>query len=226
MPRVVAVCVAALVCAAAGFYLGSFFYRLLTQTPCWVATVGAITLYVFGLDDPVVMAPSWLLERIRTNEIGMLGTGAIVAVAALALVWWLTARATSAGTRHGALAARAAAVVMTTSRAECRLTARDATHLPDRSSDCLAEVDGILVFSAETGRVALRPLDDEGPSITVFFFRGRRTHFAETPSNGRPRYCDQVAAFLGRRVRIIGTAVNGQVDADGGHVVGAGADDA
>lgn len=93
------------------------------------------------------------------------------------------------------------------------------TRLPDPLSGCLAEVEGILIYSAPMDRFALRAPDGTGSTITVFFFRGRRTHFSETPSNGHPRFYDQVAALVGERVLVVGTAVSGQVDVDVGHVV-------
>jgi hypothetical protein len=71
----------------------------------------------------------------------------------------------------------------------CRLTVMEITQLPDKLSQCIVEVEG------------------------------SRTLFSAASRAVPPRFYEQVSGFLGKRVRIVGTAVNGQVSADVGHVV-------
>lgn len=101
----------------------------------------------------------------------------------------------------------------------CRLTPQEVAWLPDAQSGCIAEVRGVLEYSSRMRRFTLRSLDGGDPAATAFFFRGRRTHFSEMTDGERPRFSGQVAAFIGRPVRVIGTAVRGQVTVDVGHIV-------
>jgi len=100
----------------------------------------------------------------------------------------------------------------------CRLTVVEIAQLPDKLSRCVAEVEGILVYPEGSTRFELQQEGVRHPTIQVSFFRGRRTLFTDASRTVPPRFYDQVSRFVGKRVRIVGTAVNGQVSADVGHV--------
>jgi len=101
----------------------------------------------------------------------------------------------------------------------CRLSVAEIAQLRDNLSGCVAEVEGILVYSSGADHFDLCPEGARYPSIKVYFYRGRRTLFSAMSTTAQPRYFNQVSPFVGKRVRIIGQAVNGQVSADVGHIV-------
>jgi hypothetical protein len=101
----------------------------------------------------------------------------------------------------------------------CRLTVTQVAQLQDKLSGCIAEVEGVLVYEERMRRFSLYPLEDRHPTISVYFFRGRRSIFGDDDRTGPPRFYDQVSNFVGKRVRIVGTALNGQLSADVGHIV-------
>ena len=51
------------------------------------------------------------------------------------------------------------------------------------------------------------------------FIRPRQSIFTDDSRTAAPRYYDQVGNFVGRRVRVVGKALNGAVYVDVGHIV-------
>lgn len=229
---------------ASAFYVAAFIYRLTSQLLFYVATVGMLVLHALGVSAPIIQAPSAILEPIRRSGGALTVAGAVGALIGLVLLARAAGRHGRAWRQSLILVATALMLAVTAAavdayygvtpfadrlsphesfasiepRIACRLTPADLTTLPDRQSGCIAEVNGILEYSTRMHRFALRSLDIGGPAVNVFFFRGRRSQFSETPEGNRPRYYDQVAEFIGQPVRVVGVATNGQIDVDVGHI--------
>mgnify|MGYP007072871340 CR=1 FL=1 len=60
----------------------------------------------------------------------------------------------------------------------------------------------------------LRSAIEEGISINLFFFKGQRTIFSGMLKDDNPRCYEKLKPFIGRRVRVLVTCVNGQIDVD------------
>jgi hypothetical protein len=246
MQRILLTLLIGLPSAAAGFYGASFAYRLLVGILSYLVTMTFIILYLLGIvssnTPSAPFAPLLLLQWAGASEIafqaaGFTGTVGTLVLMARASSWRRAALAGAAILGFAAVAGAAdlwygvtpyvdrvmphsdlAAVQRTVT---CRLTVVEIARLEDKLSGCIAEVEGVLRYQNNMKRFALFPLEDRQPTIYVYFFRGRRPLFTEESQTGRPRYYDQVSNFDGRRVRIIGTAVNGALTADVGHVVAA-----
>ena len=76
----------------------------------------------------------------------------------------------------------------------------------------------MLVYSRQTHRFELLLDGGEFPTVSVSFFRGRRTFFSDIRAAGKRRYYDQVSAFEGKRVRVIGTEYHGYPSVNVGHI--------
>jgi hypothetical protein len=252
MRRLFALLVIAPPASAAGFYLASFGYRLVTHLSFFVASVGLIVLTLLGIisrnTPEEAYAPLLLVERARASEGAMYAAGWLGALLVLVLVVIVVVVAKGAEEASWRRARWAGAVVAvlavfaggadlyygvtpyverimphsSMAAAErsvtCRLTVVEIAQLPDKLSRCVAEVEGILVYPEGSTRFELQQEGVRHPTIQVSFFRGRRTLFTEASRTVPPRFYDQVSGFVGKRVRIVGTAVNGQVSADVGHV--------
>ena len=244
MQRVLSTILIGLPSSAAGFYAASFAYRLLVGIFSYLVTMTFIILYLLGIvssNTPTApFAPMLLIQWAGKSEAAFLIAGFAGAVGTLVLVARATTwrRAALAGAALFGFAAVAGAadlwygvtpyvdrvtphsdLASAQQTVTCRLTVLEIAHLEDKLSGCIAEVEGVLRYQENMKRFALFPAEDRQPTIYVYFFRGRRTIFSEENEAGRPRYYDQVSNFVGRRVRIIGKALNGAVYADVGHVV-------
>ena len=91
------------VAMAAGFYLASFGYRLVTQGLYWMATLGLIVLYLLGVTAPIVQAPSYVLGQVRANETAMVVTGVFGALLVLRIVLGAASREARGASRRAVL---------------------------------------------------------------------------------------------------------------------------
>ena len=244
MQRILSILLIGLPAAVAGFYGASFAFRLVVGILSYLATMTLIILYLLGIvssNTPTApFAPVLVLQWAGASDVvfqaaGIAGAVGTLILIALASSWRRAALGGAAILGFAAVAGAAdlwygvtpyvdhvmphsdlAAVERTVT---CRLTVIEIAHLEDKLSGCIAEVEGVLRYQNNMKRFALFPLEDPQPTIYVYFFRGRRTLFTEDNQTGRPRYYDQVSDLVGKRVRIVGKALNGALYADVGHVV-------
>ena len=248
MRRLLSVLVVGPLSMAAGFYVASFAYQLITQLLFYVASLGLVALYVLGLvsgSSDAGTAPLILLDLARSNDTATYAAGSIGALATLVLVTRTIVVGPRAPSWRGAVrfGAVAAGVASLTAGADLwygvtpyvgRLIPHTDFATAERDVTCPMSVLEIAttdikgngcvtdvegVLVYSNGRFELHREDGQLPSIQVHFFRGRRSLFSETNPRLPPRYYDQVGEFVGKRVHIIGTAVLGAVSADVGHVV-------
>jgi hypothetical protein len=228
-----------LLVALMGLYLGCFVYRLATHGAFYAAFIAMITLHLFGIESSIFQALVAGMDVARSSDVAMYATGAAAfgaamlltprqldlmlaqkpgghLVAAVALVF---AAAISADLYYGItplseINLREPRYNAQNARIEHRLSVENIMHLPDRLSGVRAEVEGTLTYEPRMKRFELASAANNGFSVQVFFFKGRRTAFSEIRTDGKPRYYEMVAGLIGRKVKIIGTCVNGQIDAD------------
>src|SRR3984893_17484316 len=89
MRRLLSVLVVGPLSMAAGFYVASFAYQLITQLLFYVVSLGLLALYVLGLasgSSDVGTAPLILLDLARSNDTATYTAGSIGALATLVLL--------------------------------------------------------------------------------------------------------------------------------------------
>jgi hypothetical protein len=101
----------------------------------------------------------------------------------------------------------------------CPMSVTEIAQSNISGNGCVTEVEGVLVYLEHPRRFELVPAGAGYPSIRVYFTRGGRTLFGGKSPRLPPRYYDRVSRFVGKRVRIVGTAVPGVVTADFAHIV-------
>ncbi len=222
-----------------GFYLACFLYRLITHAAMYLFFfVGAILAY-FKVTTPGValVAIASAVSNLRDNSVAM-----IVVAAAIVLLVAVIARKRLRKTYRGSLVTSSilAVVVVTTLVADwtygvtplddllpisevhppstkpaVKLTVTDIMALDHKLSGAFAEVEGILEYSPTMRRFMLRDPGVKSRYITVYFQRGARTSFAQSPDSDRPPpYFDRVQTFVGKYVRVSGKCLNGAVYVD------------
>jgi hypothetical protein len=230
----------ALALAAGGtaFHAACVAYRAATFALSSELTQGGIVLHVVGGDGRALVGLGRVAERAFASEAGMLATGAAAGLVALACVLWRAGSLTAP--RAAAVASVLLAVGATAfgvdlhlgltpwsesgwrSRGlverglapERKLTVDEIRCLPDALSGSLAETEGVLAYHDGLRRFHLASPDGDGAYVKVFFFQRRRGGPSEMRGDGPPRHADQVAPLVGRRVRLVGRVVNGQIDVE------------
>ena len=228
-----------LVAALMSLYLGCLLYRLVTHGIFYVALIAMISLHVFGIDSPLLQVLIAGTAVARSSDVTMYAAGAAAFGGAMLLmprqldlalaqkpggslavaVPLLFAAALGADLYYGItplseIDLREPRYNAQNVRIDHRFSVENIMHLPDRLSGVRAEVEGTLTYEPRMKRFQLASTADNGFSVHVFFFKGRRTAFSEIRTDDKPRYYELVAALIGRKVKIIGTCVNGQIDAD------------
>ena len=244
MQRVLSTILIGLPSAVVGFYVASFAFRLVIGILSYLVTMTLIILYVLGIisnnTPSTPFAPILLLQWVARSEAAFLTAGFAGAVGTLILVarasTWRRAALAGAALVGVAVVAGAADLwygvtpyvdrltphsdlASAQQTVTCRLTVLEIAQLPDKLSGCVAEVEGVLRYQERMKRFSLFPLEDQQPTISVYFFRGRQSIFTDDSRTAAPRYYDQVGNFVGRRVRVVGKALNGAVYVDVGHIV-------
>ena len=208
--------------------------------------IGLYFLGFISSNNDIGAAPALLLEWVRSNNTALYAVGSIGALATLTVVARAVVVAPGAPSWRRAVLIAAGAVGVTGlaagidwvygvtplverlrprpdfSAAErdvtCALSIAEIAEGDRRANGCVTEVEGLLVYAERPRRLELYPEGARTPSIRVYFFRGDRTLFGATSPRLPPRYYDQVSEFVGKRVRIVGSARPGQVRADIGHI--------
>lgn len=224
--------------AVVSFYVGCFTYRLAAQLFYTAAVAGMMVLHVFNGHPALLQWLVVLLDFVRNANVGMYAAGVLAAAAALILVpqrlGSTTARSRAAMFAVipllAVIALCADLILGITPLSEWsvaqrpynadgrhidhRFSVEQIMHMEDRLSGAHAEVEGTLEFDPRMQRFKLLSPAGAHHSVYVFFFKGRRSMFSELKPDDKPRYYDQVAPLIGKPVRIFGTCVNGQIDAD------------
>jgi hypothetical protein len=227
------------VTALMGFYLGCLTYRLVTQLVYYLAVMTLIIFHIFGVDSPVLQAVVYVANRVRESQPAMYAAGAV----AFGLVAWLAPRALrfegsrvprvlvvagiplafAAGlaadhyynvTPLSDIAFGPAAYNARNRPVERRWTVEAIAQGTGGVSGTFAETEGLLEYRPSMKRFVLRSTTENGVSINVYFFKGRRTPFSDVSADGKPRYYDAVQPFIGQKVRVLGTCWTGQIDVD------------
>jgi hypothetical protein len=226
-----------LLLAPAGFYLGCFAYRVATALLYYLATMSMILLHIFGFHPKVFQVLSFAFDKAREFDPAMYGAGFVALCIALIV---LPKRLDSGTGRERPLAIVVAFLVLFSVAAFCDLSfgitpfgdfaardrpynasnrpvskilsVEDIMYLPDKLSGSFVESEGILEYDQRMGRFSLRNPVERGHSIKLYLYRGSRTQFSEMRRNGKPRYFDKVEHLIGKRVKLLGICVNGQID--------------
>jgi hypothetical protein len=204
-------------------------------------------LGLISSNNDIGAAPALLVEWMRSSDtafyvVGSIGALAAVAIAARAVMVGPEAASWRRAVRIGAVAVSLAGLAagvdwkysvtplverlaprtdFATAQRDvtCPLSVAEIAEGGSRANGCVTEVEGVLVYAERPRRLELSTDDAGTPSIRVYFFLGNRTLFGATSPRLPPSYYDQVSGFVGKRVRIVGTAAPGQVRAEFGHIV-------
>jgi hypothetical protein len=227
------------VTALMAFYLGGLTYRLVTQLAYYLAVMTLIIFHIFGIDSSMLQAIVHVAGRVRESQPAMYAAGAV----AFGLVAWLAPRAlrfegsrvprvlVTAGiplvfaaglvadyyynvTPLSDLAFGAAAYNARNRPIERRWTVEAIAQGTGGVSGTFAETEGLLEYRPSMRRFVLRSLTENGLSINVYFFKGRRSPFSDVSADGKPRYYDAVQPYIGQKVKLLGTCWTGQIDVD------------
>jgi hypothetical protein len=209
--------------------------------------IGLYFLGLVSSQNDLGAAPALLLEWVRSNVtafyvVGLIGALATLFVVARAVVVGPEVSSWGRAVRLGAVAVGVAGLAAAADwrygvtplgewlapRADfaaaqrdvtCSLSVAEIAQGDSRANGCVTEVEGVLVYAERPRRLELHPEGAGTPSIRVYFFFKDRTLFGASGPRLPPRYYDQVSDFVGKHVRIVGTAAPGQVRADIGHIV-------
>jgi hypothetical protein len=227
------------VTALMAFYLGCLAYRLVTQLAYYLAVMTLIIFHIFGIDSSVLQAIVHVANQVRESQPAMYAAGAV----AFGFVAWLAPRALgfegsrvprvlvmagiplvfAAGlaadyyyhvTPLGDLAFGPAAYNARNRPIERRWTVEAIAQGTGGVSGTFAETEGRLEYMPSMRRFVIRSLTENGLSINVYFFKGRRSPFSDISADGKPRYYDALQPFIGQKVRLLGTCWTGQIDVD------------
>jgi hypothetical protein len=227
-----------LLAALMSLYLGCLLYRLATHGIYYIALIALISLHVFGIELSILQAVVAGMGVARSSDVAMYAAGAAAFSGAMFLmprqldlalakkpggslaiaVPLVFAAAISADLYYGItplseINLREPQYNAQNARIDRRLSVENIMHLPDPLSGVRAEVEGTLTYEPRMKRFQLASTANDG-YVRVFFFKGRRTAFSEIMIKDRPRYYEMVAGLIGRKVKIVGTCVNGQINAD------------
>jgi hypothetical protein len=229
----------ALLVAPMGAYLGLLAWMLTTHLLFALSSTSMIVLHIFGIDLKSLQFLTMTFDLARSNQTALYGSAiaGFCGAGALALSLPAPESTKSAGllipvimaalcvaggvadfhygiTPLSELSFGESAYNASTTPVEHHFLVENIMSLPDRLSGASAEVDGILDYQPQMKRFVLRSTATEGNYVNVFFFKNRRTLFSGTKREERPRYFERVEPFIGKRVRILGKCVSGQIDAD------------
>jgi len=231
--------VATLFIAGMGFYLGCLAYVLVTNALFYLFTMTMIVLHILGIDSAVLQVISYGFNVARNHEAAMYGADfaffcglAMVTpghfdfqrkkypgVLFLSAVTLLFVAGVLADFHYGVtplseISFRESVYNARRLPVEHHFSVENVMHLEDRLSGVLAETEGILDYQPQMKRFILRSASQEGRYVKLFFFKGQRTIFSEMHREDKPRYHEMLTPFIGRRVRVLGKCVNGQIDVD------------
>jgi len=212
-----------------------------------VGWIGLYFLGIVSSRNDLGAAPALLMEWVRSNVTAFYVVGSIGALATLSVVaravkvepeassWGRAVRMAAVAVGVAGLAAAGdwrygvtPVGEWLTPRADfaaaqrdvtCSLSVAEIAQGGSKANGCVTEVEGVLAYAERPRRLELHTEGAETPAIRVYFFLRDRTLFGASGSRLPPRYYDQVSEFVGKRVRIVGTAAPGQVRADIGHIV-------
>lgn len=225
--------------ALAAGYLACFAYRAASFALFFVLTSSGIGLHVLGLEPSAPLAGGHLGRMAFESERALVWIGLGAAAAALmflalvapklsawrgssACLWLLggcTLGAAALDLHYGLTPLGERRWIERGYNARGLVVARRATveelqALPDSSSGLVMEVEGVLEYHEGLKRFHLHGLEEPGRYVKVYFHKGSRTSLSELQPGGKPRYHDLLAPSLGRRVRVLGTAVCGAIQVE------------
>lgn len=228
-----------LLVAVMSCYLGCLAYRLAMHGLYSLSASSLIVLHVFGIDLSILQASTMALDSARSNETAMYAAGVVAfcvfavlapgqlgrrdgkypGIVLLTAVTVLFGIGISADFCYGITPLSETAFSDPAYNArripvEHQFAVENVIYLPDQLSGVTAEVEGILDYERNMKRFILRSATDKANYVKVYFFKGRRTIFSDASVDKKPRYFALAESFVGRRVRIMGKCVNGQIDAD------------
>jgi len=230
---------ATLVIACMGFYLGCLAYVLITNVLFYLFTMSMIVLHILGIDSAVLQAISYGFNVARNHETAMYVAGfalfcvlAIVTpghfdfqqknypgVLYLSAVTILFVAGVLADFHYGVtplsdISFRESTYNERRLSVEHHFSVESVMHLEDRLSGVLAETEGVLDYQPVIRRFILRSAIQKDYYVKLYFFKGQRTIFSDMLKDDKPRYHEMLEPLIGRRVRVLGTCVNGQIDVD------------
>ena len=231
--------VATLIIAGMGFYLGCLAYVLVTNALFYLFTITMIVLHILGIDSAVLQVISYGFNVARNHETAMYGAGfalfcglatvmpghfdfqrkknpgmLILSAVTLLFVAGVLADFHYGVTPLSEISFRESVYNAQRLPVEHHFSVDNVMYLEDRVSGVLAETEGILDYQPQLKRFILRSASQEGHYVKLFFFKGQRTIFSEMHKEDKPRYHEMLTPFIGRRVRVLGKCVNGQIDVD------------
>lgn len=231
--------VVTLVIAGMGFYLGCLAYVLITNALFYLFTMTMIVLHILGIDSAVLQVISYGFNVARNHETAMYVAGlaffcglAIVTpghfdsqgkkypgVLFLSAVTILFVAGVVADFQYGVTPLSDISLLESTYNerhlpVEHHFSVENVMHLEDRLSGVLAEAEGVLDYQPQMRRFILRSASHEGHYVKLFFFKGQRTIFSEMHKDDKPRYHEMLEPVIGRRIRVLGKCVNGQIDVE------------
>jgi hypothetical protein len=223
--------------ALMGAYLAGLAYVLATNCLYYLAALTLIVFHIFGLDLSALAYLSYGFDIARSNEtamyvagvIGFCGVAALIprqldfarkkypGIVLLAIFTLAFTAGVAADVRYGITPLSDIAFGETAYNAH---GAPVAYHLSvndvavGQPSNVQAEVEGVLEYVSSMRRFRLRSTASNGPSVNLYFFRHQRTLFSGMLKNDRPRYYDNVAPLIGKRVKVLGHCLSGQIDVE------------